>query len=192
MWLCSSPDCLFWNLLFACRDALSKFIMVSVIKTLDCKIYIKKSFVVCWISIWICSMFWFDVSYLFSDICPSWSLTNICFVQNRAELPITLILGLATSSNALNQILPSSISDMLDTRNFHLVQALAKLEAVFQQIFFSPEMPFILSHSLMKNLDDKFMLHDFTVRSIEHSLKVNFQHIKKPFYWASQIGALLV
>ena len=93
-------------------------------------------------------------------------------LQNRAELPVTLVLGLATSASALNQILPSSIADMLDTRDFHLVQALNKLELIFQQVFLDEKMPLLLSHSLLSSLDDRFMLYDFTVRTVQHGLKV--------------------
>ena len=37
-------------------------------------------------------------------------------------------------THQLAQVVPSAASDMLATRNFPLVQALAKLEAVFSQV----------------------------------------------------------
>ena len=75
----------------------------------------------------------------------------------------------------LTQLLPTAVSDILDTRNFHLVKALAKLEALFEGVLLAEDMPMMLSSSLLQSLDDQFMLYDFTVRSFQHSLKVGLR-----------------
>ena len=43
-------------------------------------------------------------------------------VQARRQLPVTLVLGLATSAVSLQQMLPSAAADCLQTRHFQLVQ----------------------------------------------------------------------
>ena len=82
----------------------------------------------------------------------------------------------------LTQLLPTAVSDILDTRNFHLVKALAKLEALFEGVLLAEDMPMMLSSSLLQSMDDQFMLYDFTVRSFQHSLKVGLclTTIKRP------------
>jgi len=45
--------------------------------------------------------------------------------QARRQLPVTLVLGLATSAVSLQQMLQAAAADCLQTRHFQLVQARA-------------------------------------------------------------------
>ena len=93
--------------------------------------------------------------------------------QNHSELPVTLVLGMATSAAALTQMLPVAAADMLAPRNFKLVQAMARLEAVVRQVLLGPRPHAVFfGHRLLRALDDDFMLQDFTVGSAERGLQV--------------------
>lgn len=47
----------------------------------------------------------------------------MCFwVQGRARLPVTLVLGMAISVAALRHMLPAKAADVLQAREFRLVQ----------------------------------------------------------------------
>lgn len=44
----------------------------------------------------------------------------------HAELPITLILGMATSAGALQQMLPVAAASMLDPQHFQLASSMER------------------------------------------------------------------
>lgn len=93
-------------------------------------------------------------------------------MQSRSKLPLTLVLGMSTSSAALGQILAGGGADVLTPRSFRLPGSLALLEALFREVFASRECGLLFGHSLLRALDDHFMHHDFTVRSFQQGLKV--------------------
>lgn len=47
-------------------------------------------------------------------------------MQAHAELPITLILGMATSAGALQQMLPVAAASMLEAQHFQLASSMAR------------------------------------------------------------------
>ena len=63
---------------------------------------------------------------------------------------------------------------MLAIRSFPLVQALSKLEAVFADVLLGSKCNLYLAASLMQDLDNQFMHHDFTIQSFQRGLKVCF------------------
>lgn len=63
-------------------------------------------------------------------------------------------------------------TDMLAIRSFQLVQALSKLEAIFAEVLLGEKQSLYLAASLMQDLDNQFMHHDFTIQSFQRGLKV--------------------
>lgn len=47
-------------------------------------------------------------------------------MQVHAELPITLILGMATSAGALQQMLPVAAASMLEAQHFQLTSSMER------------------------------------------------------------------
>lgn len=47
-------------------------------------------------------------------------------MQTHAELPITLILGMATSAGALQQMLPVAAASMLEPQHFQLASSMER------------------------------------------------------------------
>jgi hypothetical protein len=54
------------------------------------------------------------------------AVTRARAAQARRQLPVTLVLGLATSAVSLQQMLQAAAADCLQTRHFQLVQARAR------------------------------------------------------------------
>ena len=64
---------------------------------------------------------------------PDYHITDQCYVsseccmmQTHAELPITLILGMATSAGALQQMLPVAAASMLEAQHFQLASSMER------------------------------------------------------------------
>lgn len=52
--------------------------------------------------------------------------SECCMMQTHAELPITLILGMATSAGALQQMLPVAAASMLEAQHFQLASSMER------------------------------------------------------------------
>ena len=63
--------------------------------------------------------------------CPALPhLICCCTAQAHAELPIVLVLGMATSAGALQQMLPVAAASMLEPHHFHLTSSMDRYPAV--------------------------------------------------------------
>ena len=61
---------------------------------------------------------------------------------------------------------------MLAIKSVQLVQALSRLEGMFDQVLLGDKRRLCLGDILMNDLDTLFMHHDFTVRGFQQGLKV--------------------
>lgn len=96
-------------------------------------------------------------------------------LQNHADLPIVLILGMSTSAQALGQILPISTTDLLSPRNFQMVRSLPRLEAIFRQVLLSDDCRLFFGHALLRDLDDYYMRDNFTIGGFQKGLHVGLR-----------------
>lgn len=94
-------------------------------------------------------------------------------LQHWRELPVVLVLGIVTSATILGQLLPCEATDALKTKRFQLVQPLPRLERMFGDVLLSEECCLFFGYDLLQDLDDHFMLHDFTVPCFQQGLQAS-------------------
>ncbi|KAG6544769.1 hypothetical protein Mapa_013795 [Marchantia paleacea] len=88
------------------------------------------------------------------------------------DLPIVLILGMATSDDAIRKFLPASTLARLHLWRFSLRAPQKLLETITRAVLIESFCAFDLSHEVILFLYGYFESHDLTVTSIIRSLKV--------------------
>ncbi|CAK0784901.1 hypothetical protein CVIRNUC_008106 [Coccomyxa viridis] len=93
--------------------------------------------------------------------------------EARAQLPVTLVLGMSISVAALRHMLPVKAADLLQAKEFRLVQAKALLDSLVQKVLLGPRFHGLLfSHRLLDDLLHHFLSHDFSVSCIRQGLQI--------------------
>ncbi|DBA78540.1 TPA: hypothetical protein ACH3X2_007859 [Trebouxia sp. C0005] len=94
-------------------------------------------------------------------------------LQAHAELPIVLVLGMATSAGALQQMLPVAAASMLEPQHFQLTSSMERFEAVVREVLLGHHFPgLFFGHSVMRFINHQFMTHDFTTAVLRKGLQV--------------------
>ncbi|KAG0554630.1 hypothetical protein KC19_12G106600 [Ceratodon purpureus] len=88
------------------------------------------------------------------------------------EIPIVLILGVATTADVLQRFLPSNALSRLVPCGFTLKSPLERLQSVVRAVLVDSFSAFEISHMVVKHLHMHFLRHDLTVTSFIMSLKV--------------------
>lgn len=83
----------------------------------------------------------------------------------RSELPLILILGVATSVSALISLIPYHITSKLKFEVLKTLESPALLNSIIDDVLLSPFCPFRLSRSVLTHLVDVFMFYDFSINS---------------------------
>ncbi|CAM0138700.1 unnamed protein product [Umbelopsis sp. WA50703] len=102
-------------------------------------------------------------------------LFEICS-EYRSRLPIVLLIGIATSSNALHQSLSKSALSLLRTEKFWLQQSDVWFNKVIEDLFIKPTHTVKLGPRPYKFLLDHFYLFDFSIGSVMASLQFTLMH----------------
>lgn len=89
-----------------------------------------------------------------------------------AEIPIVLILGVATTADVLQRFLPSNAVSRLVPCGFTLKSPLERLESVLRAVLVDSFSAFEISHAVVKHMHMHFLRHDLTVASFIMSIKV--------------------
>ncbi|KAH8551885.1 origin recognition complex subunit 3 N-terminus-domain-containing protein [Umbelopsis sp. PMI_123] len=112
-------------------------------------------------------------------------LFEICS-EYRSRLPIVLLIGIATSSNALHQSLSKSALSLLRTEKFWLQQSDVWFNRVIDELFIKPTHNIKLGPRPYKFLLDHFYLFDFSIGSVMASLQFTLMH----HYYANPLSIL--
>lgn len=83
----------------------------------------------------------------------------------RSELPLILILGVATSVSALINLIPYHITSKLKFEVLKTLQSTTLLNSIINDVLLSPFCPFRLSRNVLTHLVDVFMYYDFSINS---------------------------
>ncbi|KAK9806953.1 hypothetical protein WJX72_008557 [[Myrmecia] bisecta] len=93
--------------------------------------------------------------------------------EGHADLPVILILGMATSAEALQQMLSSDACEMLRTQHFQLTNSMEGLDAVFREVLLGPTFHGVFfGHDLMAFLNKLFLMHNYSVSTLQRGLQV--------------------
>lgn len=92
------------------------------------------------------------------------------------EVPLTLMLGLTTSADALHDLLPSEVTDRcMDLQHYKLASAMTRLDSLVKQVLLggSGRWPGLLfSEAIVDRLTTRFFNHFYSSGSIVQGLKV--------------------
>lgn len=83
----------------------------------------------------------------------------------RSELPLILILGVATSVSALINLIPYHITSKLKFEVLKTLESTTLLNSIINDVLLSPFCPFRLSRNVLTHLVDVFMYYDFSINS---------------------------
>lgn len=89
-----------------------------------------------------------------------------------AEIPIVLVMGVATTADFLQGCLPSHALARLNARRFDLKTPLERLEAVVKAVLVESFSAFEIGHGVAQFITHFFLRHDLTISSFIRSLKV--------------------
>lgn len=79
-------------------------------------------------------------------------------------LPVVLVIGVATTVDAVHRVLPHSITSHLAIRKFSSTPSVKLLAQLIQQLTLSQNIPFKLAGNALKTILETFMFHDFSVK----------------------------
>ncbi|RUP49554.1 hypothetical protein BC936DRAFT_142251 [Jimgerdemannia flammicorona] len=96
--------------------------------------------------------------------------------EYQLRLPIILLVGIATSAEALHQALPKSVLSLLRMERFHLQQSDRWFGNVVEELFIKNTMGLKLGPRPYKFLLDHFFLYDLSMGSVVASLKYAVMH----------------
>lgn len=83
----------------------------------------------------------------------------------RSELPLILILGVATSVSALINLIPYHITSKLKFEVLKTLESTTLLNSIIDDVLLSPFCPFRLARNVLTHLVDVFMFYDFSINS---------------------------
>ncbi|KAG0093222.1 Origin recognition complex subunit 3 [Podila epicladia] len=112
-------------------------------------------------------------------------LITICSnYQDRIQF--VLLMGLATSMDALHQGLPKSALSVLQTRKFQMQQSNECLTAIVEDLFIHANVALMVGPLPLKQLIDQFMHYNFSVGGFVSNLKYIVMH----HYYANPLSIL--
>ncbi|KFH74264.1 hypothetical protein MVEG_01477 [Podila verticillata NRRL 6337] len=112
-------------------------------------------------------------------------LVTICSnYQDRIQF--VLLMGLATSMDALHQGLPKSALSLLQTRKFQMQQSNECLTAIVEDLFIHANVGLMVGPLPLKQLIDQFMHYNFSVGGFVSNLKYIVMH----HYYANPLSIL--
>lgn len=88
------------------------------------------------------------------------------------QIPVVLVMGMATTVDALRKLLPSSAIQHLHPQRFNLKYPLERLEAVLTAVMIESFCGFYIGHKVAKFLYNFFLRQDGTVTSFLRALKI--------------------
>jgi origin recognition complex subunit 3 len=88
------------------------------------------------------------------------------------QIPVVLVMGMATTVDALRKLLPSSAIQHLHPQRFNLKYPLERLEAVLTAVLIESFFGFYIGHKVAKFLYNFFLRQDGTVTSFLRALKI--------------------
>lgn len=98
-------------------------------------------------------------------------LITICS-NYQDRIPFVLLLGLATSIDALHQGLPKSVLSLLRTKTFLMQQSSECLTAIVEDLFIHANVGLMVGPLPLKQLIDQFIHYNFSVGGFVSNLKV--------------------
>lgn len=87
------------------------------------------------------------------------------------RIPFVLLMGLATSIDALHQGLPKAVLSRLQTRKFQMQQSSECLTAIIEDLFIHANVGLMVGPLPLKQLIDQFIHYNFSVGGFISNLK---------------------
>lgn len=87
------------------------------------------------------------------------------------RIPFVLLMGLATSIDALHQGLPKAVLSRLQTRKFQMQQSSECLTAIIEDLFIHANVGLMVGSLPLKQLIDQFIHYNFSVGGFISNLK---------------------
>ncbi|KAF9931661.1 Origin recognition complex subunit 3 [Mortierella alpina] len=112
-------------------------------------------------------------------------LITICS-NYQDRIPFVLLLGLATSIDALHQGLPKSVLSLLRTKTFLMQQSSECLTAIVEDLFIHANAGLMVGALPLKQLIDQFIHYNFSVGGFVSNLKYVVMH----HYYANPLSIL--
>ncbi|KAF9570993.1 Origin recognition complex subunit 3 [Mortierella alpina] len=112
-------------------------------------------------------------------------LITICS-NYQDRIPFVLLLGLATSIDALHQGLPKSVLSLLRTKTFLMQQSSECLTAIVEDLFIHANVGLMVGPLPLKQLIDQFIHYNFSVGGFVSNLKYVVMH----HYYANPLSML--
>lgn len=88
------------------------------------------------------------------------------------QLPIVIVLGVATSSLAISRRLPYNVSSRVRIQLFQITSSTATLNSVIENVLFSEDVLFRLGSKAFRFLMDIFLFYDFSVQGFIQAYKI--------------------
>ncbi|OAQ35888.1 hypothetical protein K457DRAFT_13122 [Linnemannia elongata AG-77] len=92
------------------------------------------------------------------------------------RIPFVLLMGLATSIDALHQGLPKAVLSRLQTRKFQMQQSSECLTAIIEDLFIHANVGLMVGSLPLKQLIDQFIHYNFSVGGFISNLKYIVMH----------------
>ncbi|KAG0262166.1 Origin recognition complex subunit 3, partial [Mortierella polycephala] len=92
------------------------------------------------------------------------------------RIPFVLLMGLATSMDALHQGLSKSVLSLLQTRKFQMQQSSECLTAIVEDLFIHANVGLMVGPLPLKQLIDQFIQYNFSVGGFVSNLKYVVMH----------------
>ncbi|KAG0210938.1 Origin recognition complex subunit 3 [Mortierella sp. NVP41] len=89
------------------------------------------------------------------------------------RIPFVLLMGLATSIDALHQGLPKAVLSRLQTRKFQMQQSSQCLTAIIEDLFIHANVSLMVGPLPLKQLIDQFIHYNFSVGGFISNLKAS-------------------
>jgi hypothetical protein len=100
----------------------------------------------------------------------------LCCSEWRSEVPLLLLLALASPATSLPRLLPASALALLSTEPFPLPPTLARLQAMVSALFFQRDLGFSLGPAVLEWLYAAFFQQHASVAAFLAGLQVCLLH----------------
>jgi origin recognition complex subunit 3 len=106
----------------------------------------------------------------FDTQCIKDLITILCSFSS--QLPIILVIGVATAFKTLHNVLPSHVINHMDTHVFQSESSTEMLNIILDKVILNPDCPFHLSGRSFKILMDIFLFYDYSLNSFLQGYKI--------------------
>ncbi|KAH7306684.1 hypothetical protein KP509_22G025100 [Ceratopteris richardii] len=109
-----------------------------------------------------------------AELCNSKVLAEFVIILSEwiAELPLILVMGMATSGEAIRKLLPGSTTRHLHMHNFMFPSPDEYLEGIIKGVILRPFPLFTVGHDVLRFLLSQYDKYDSTVTSFIRALKM--------------------